>query len=114
MFPKILDRRRFTRLLPLLAAAPAMTRLETVAHRIAPSLPVHHSQDPVARVFLGSISQKEPVPLYYHGGTTPGAFRRFRPVTLYRHIPGGPIYAHGFCLLRQETRTLRLDRVRLA
>lgn len=113
MFAKILSRRRFASMLPFLAASRRVPRWESVAHRIAPTLPVHQSQDPVARVFLGSMMQKEPVPLFYQGGSTPGAFRRFRPVSLYRLFPGGPIYAHGFCLLRQESRTLRLDRVRL-
>ena len=114
MLPGILNRRRFAALFPFFAASPALAGMESAARRIAPCLPVHQSHDPVARVFLGSLRQQEAVPLYYQGGSTPGAFRRFRPVSLYRLFPGGPIYAHGFCLLRQETRTLRLDRVRLA
>ena len=71
-------------------------------------------QDPVAAAFLRAITGDLDLPIYYLGGSTPGALRRFAPTSLYRLAPGGPIYAQGLCLRRKATRTLRLDRVRLA
>ena len=88
--------------------------VETFARRIGPVLPVGSSDDPVASALLDCIQKGKPAALYYQGGSTPGIHRRFQPISLYRMIPGGPIYAHGRCLLRDEPRTLRVDRIRLA
>ena len=77
-------------------------------------IPLAESRDPVAQVFLRALMENRGVPLYYFGGSTPGALRVIRPESLFRLRPGGRIYVRGYCELRCETRTLRLDRVRLA
>ncbi len=88
--------------------------LQTLAHRIAPILPVTSGSDPVVTAMLRAIKSGGRLALYYQGGSSRGALRKFEPIQLYRHLPGGFIYAHGFCSLRGERRTLRLDKVRLA
>ncbi len=75
---------------------------------------IEESRDPIAQVFLRALMESHGVPLYYFGGSTPGALRVIRPESLFRHRPGGRIYVRGHCELRREARTLRLDRVRLA
>jgi predicted DNA-binding transcriptional regulator YafY len=108
-------RRSFARLVGGLFLAPQIApALESKRLPLAPTIPVQESSDPIATRFLEAIINEEDVPLYYQGGTTPGVFRRFMPTSLYRLSPGGPILASGHCLLRDSTRTLRLDRVRLA
>ncbi|MGB6221505.1 hypothetical protein [Haloferula sp.] len=108
-------RRSFGRLLgglcltPQIAPALVIKRLP-----LAPTYPVQESSDPTSSRFLDAIRDHETLSLYYHGGSSPGILRRFRPTELYRHTPGGPIIASGHCMLRGSTRTLRLDRVRLA
>jgi predicted DNA-binding transcriptional regulator YafY len=92
-------------------SAPA---LEVRRLPLAPTFPVRESEDPMTSRFLGAIRDHETLTLYYHGGSSPGILRRFLPTELYRHSPGGPIIAGGHCMLRGSTRTLRLDRVRLA
>lgn len=77
-------------------------------------IPLAETRDPVAQVFLRALMENHGVPLYYFGGSTPGALRVIRPESLFRLRPGGRIYVRGHCELRRETRTLRLDRVRLA
>lgn len=77
-------------------------------------IPLAETRDPVAQVFLRALMENRGVPLYYFGGSTPGALRVLRPESLFRLRPGGRIYVRGHCELRRETRTLRLDRVRLA
>jgi len=96
-------------LLPQIAPARETKRLP-----LAPTFPVQESSDPIATRFLEAIVIHESVPLFYQGGETPGVFRRFVPTSLYRLTPGGPIFATGHCLLRNASRTLRLDRVRRA
>ena len=88
--------------------------LEVKRLPLAPTFPVQESSDPIPARFLEAIVNQEPIPIYYQGGSTPGVFRRFMPTSLYRLSPTGPVFATGHCLLRQATRTLRLDRVRLA
>lgn len=77
-------------------------------------IPLAETRDPVAQVFLRALMENRGVPLYYFGGSTPGALRVLRPESLFRLRPGGRIYVRGQCELRRDTRTLRLDRVRLA
>ncbi len=77
-------------------------------------IPLEESRDPVAQVFLRALMENRGVPLYYFGGSTPGALRVIRPESLFRLRPGGRIYVRGHCELRRESRTLRLDRIRLA
>ena len=77
-------------------------------------IPLEETRDPVAQVFLRALMENRGVPLYYFGGSTPGALRVIRPESLFRLRPGGRIYVRGHCELRREVRTLRLDRVRLA
>ena len=77
-------------------------------------IPLEESRDPVAQVFLRALMESGGVPLYYFGGSTPGALRVIRPESLFRLRPGGRIYVRGHCELRREARTLRLDRVSLA
>ena len=76
-------------------------------------LPPGETRDPVALAFLAALERGGQVTVYYHGGSTPGAMRRFAPQSVYRLVPGGRLYATGTCHLRKETRTLRLDRARL-
>lgn len=78
------------------------------------AVPVESSDHPVAADFLLARRSGRPVAVYYHGGSTPGALRIFIPETLFRLRPGGPIYARGFCHLRHDVRTLRVDRARPA
>ncbi|GAA5481844.1 WYL domain-containing protein [Haloferula sargassicola] len=112
---KSLSRRRFATLLAAFAGLPAAARCaETGARKIAPVSPVRRSDDPVVSTFLRAITDEETIAIYYHGGTNPGALRRFRPISIYRVEDGAAIYAHGYCQLRGEPRTLRLDKIRLA
>lgn len=111
---KLLNRRHFTALFGAFLALPAMGAAETVARRIAPVIPVCKGENPLVTALLKAMETHHPVALYYLGGSTPGALRRFQPIALYRLSPGGVIYAHGRCLLRGEPRTLRLDKARLA
>ena len=111
----MMNRRRFASLFTGLAVTQAPAAMTGSPSRpIAPIHPVHESYDPVAQRFLRAILEEEPVAVFYQGGSTPGALRHFRPDSLYRLEPGGPIFATGICQLRDGTRTFRLDRVRLA
>lgn len=108
-------RRHFARFLAGFALSPAPTLFAGSPRQpLAPIHPVQETDDPIAAVFLKAMSKGHSIPLFYLGGSTPGALRRFKPNTLYRLSPGGPIFASGICQWRQGTRTLRLDRVRLA
>ncbi|BCX46123.1 deoR family transcriptional regulator [Haloferula helveola] len=86
---------------------------ETKALPLAPVLPVGPTRDPVVASFQTAIHECRTLAFFYQGGSTPGILRRFLPVSLYRLESGGPVYAVGRCALRNETRTIRLDRVRL-
>jgi predicted DNA-binding transcriptional regulator YafY len=97
----------FARTLPSPAAEPE------AAEATAP-IPLADTRDPLARIFLRALMEERGVAIYYHGGSTPGALRVVRPESLFRLRPGGRIYVRGRCELRQETRTFRLDRARLA
>lgn len=77
-------------------------------------IPLEETRDPIAQVFLRALMENRGVPLYYFGGSTPGALRVLRPESLFRLRPGGRIYVRGHCELRRETRTFRVDRARLA
>lgn len=96
--------------LPALQAAPSLSR-EVSAPK--DPLPPGDTRDPVALAFLAALECGGSVTVYYHGGSTPGAMRKFTPQSVYRLVPGGRLYATGTCQLRRETRTLRLDRTRL-
>lgn len=93
------------------SSSPATEPLPTVP---PDPIPLAETRDPVAQLFLRALLENRGVPLYYLGGSTPGALRVIRPESLFRLRPGGRIYVRGHCELRRETRTLRLDRVRLA
>jgi predicted DNA-binding transcriptional regulator YafY len=95
------------RSLPCPAAAPP-------PRESAAPIPLAETRDPLAREFLRALMEERGVPVYYHGGSTPGALRIIRPECLFRLRPGGRIYVRGYCELRREVRTLRLDRVRPA
>ncbi|MGB1129365.1 MAG: hypothetical protein ACPG4K_04895 [Haloferula sp.] len=111
----MIPRRRFTQLFAGLALAPAAAiHAGSPRRAIAPLHPVEQSDHPIARQLLDAAEHKLSIPIYYLGGSNPGMLRRFRPHSLYRLSPGGPIYTAGECLLRGSTRILRLDRVRLA
>jgi hypothetical protein len=111
----MIARRRFAHLFAGLALAPSpLVHAGSPCQPIAPIHPVRDSDDPIAKAFLKGILNDESITLYYLGGSTPGALRRFRPHSLYRLTPGGPIFASGICQYRRATRTLRLDRVRMA
>lgn len=101
----------FGKLLRLPASAPALA-----ARRLplAPAQRISQSHDPLAATVLQAIDRGQGLAIYYHGGSTRGALRHFRPDSLYRLRSGGPLYVDGHCLLRDTTRTLRLDRIRLA
>ena len=74
---------------------------------------VGESSDPVARAFLEALIAGGSVAIYYHGGSTPGAWRMVRPESVYRLSPGGRVYVRGNCELRDGTRTFRLERARM-
>ncbi|WP_367871622.1 WYL domain-containing protein [Luteolibacter sp. Populi] len=74
---------------------------------------VAESSDPVARAFLEALIEEGSVAIYYHGGSTPGAWRLVRPESVYRLSPGGRIYVRGNCELRGGQRTFRLERARM-
>lgn len=113
--PMKVTRRSFGRLLGGLCLAPQIApALEVKRLPLAPTYPVQESSDPVVQRFLEAVLNQESIPLYYQGGSTPGIFRSFRPSSLYRLAPSGPILANGHCSLRGATRALRIDRVRLA
>ena len=95
-------------------ALPSPAAEPPAAPEPAEPIPLAESRDPVAQVFLRALMESRGVPLYYFGGSTPGALRVLRPEGLFRLRPGGRIYVRGHCELRRETRTLRLDRIRLA
>lgn len=109
-----LGRRAFARLLGGLVLAPAAIAGNVRHLPLAPALPVRRTNDPTALAFLDAIVADRTVPVFYQGGSTPGALRRFTPTSIHRLRPGGPIYARGHCHLRDAPRTLRLDRVRMA
>lgn len=111
---KLINRRHFAALFGAFLTLPAIGAVETVARRIAPVIPVTAGEDPLVMALLKALKSHDAVALYYLGGSTPGALRKFQPIALYRLCPGGVIYAHGRCLLRGEPRTLRLDKARLA
>ncbi len=96
--------------LPALQAAPSLPR-ESLQPK--DPLPPGNTRDPVALAFLAALERGGQVTVYYHGGSTPGAMRKFTPQSVFRLVPGGHLYATGNCHLRKETRTLRLDRARL-
>lgn len=111
----MITRRHFARWFAGLALAPSIPlHAGSPYHPIAPLHPVESSDDPVTSTFLAAAQRRQDVSLYYLGGSSPGILRRFRPHSLYRLRPGGPIYMIGECQLRRSTRILRLDRVRLA
>jgi len=95
---------------PALQASPSLSR---EPHPPKEPLPPGDTRDPVALAFLAALESGGCVTVYYHGGSTPGAMRRFTPQAVFRLVPGGYLYATGNCHLRKETRTLRLDRARL-
>ena len=109
-------KRTIHRLCATIGLQPMAAALEFSVKRLplAPVHPVRESDEPIAAAFLQALVREEPLPLYYQGGTSPGMLRRFKPHSLYRLIPGGPVYAMGECGARQATRVFRLDRVRLA
>lgn len=88
--------------------------LEPGRTRLAPLLPVEPSTDLVEQAMERALAEGRSLSLYYLGGTSPGLLRWFRPIHLYRMRAGGPAFASGRCMRRGATRTLRLDRVRLA
>ncbi len=75
--------------------------------------PILNSEEPVERFFIRALRLNQSVDFTYAGGSSFGAQRRVHPVLLYR-VEGYPAsYVTGFCELRQEIRTFRLDRVQL-
>lgn len=99
----------------LVKALPSSSPAAEPLPKVPPDpIPLAETRDPVAQRFLRALLENRGVPLYYLGGSTPGALRVIRPESLFRLRPGGRIYVRGHCELRRETRTLRLDRVRLA
>ncbi|MGE9271518.1 MAG: hypothetical protein ACQKBU_12005 [Verrucomicrobiales bacterium] len=94
--------------------SPLEAHIGSPCRAIAPIHPVRESYDRTAKVFLEAMKSGRSISLFYLGGSSPGSLRRFFPESLYRLEPGGPIFATGICQRRKATRTLRLDRVRLA
>ncbi|OYV04156.1 MAG: hypothetical protein CFE26_18405 [Verrucomicrobiales bacterium VVV1] len=95
---------------PVLQATPS---LQPECLQPKDPLPPGDTRDPVALAFLAALERGGYVTVYYHGGSTPGAMRKFTPQAVFRLVTGGHLYATGTCHLRKETRTLRLDRARL-
>lgn len=79
----------------------------------ASRMPICDSQDPKERRLLRAMRLQEPVQFIYHGGTAPGEKRRVRPALLFRVEGYTAAYLTGYCEIREENRTFRLDRVQL-
>ena len=113
-----MTRRSLARFLGALIGLPVLSSQAEIRPLPAPPpssgpLPAGDTRDPVALAFLAALERGGAVTVYYHGGSTPGAMRKFTPQSIYRIVPGGRLYATGICHLRAEVRTLRLDRARL-
>jgi len=113
-----MTRRSLAKFLGAFLSIPALRAASTPAEPLEPfspkdPLPAGETRDPVALAFLAALERGGALTIYYLGGSTPGAMRRFTPQSIYRLSHGGHLYATGNCHLRRETRTLRLDRARL-
>ena len=112
-----MTRRSLAGFLGALIGLPALhateSRPQPKPHPSPEPLPPGDTRDPVALAFLAALERGGSVTVYYHGGSTPGAMRKFTPQSVYRLVPSGRLYATGTCHLREKTRTLRLDRARL-
>lgn len=66
----------------------------------------------VARKLQEAIRRKRTLRIVYHGGRTPGIVREIEPIELYEHGPH--LYVVARCHKVGESRTFRVDRVRIA
>ena len=79
-----------------------------------PRQPVLESRDPIVIACLAAADDGKPLPLYYHGGSTPGRLRKLSPELVFQ-LPGHtPRYVAGYCHLRQAPRIFRIDHISLA
>lgn len=79
-----------------------------------PRQPVRESRDPTVVACLTAANEGKALPLYYHGGSTPGRLRKVSPELVF-HLPGhDQRYVAGYCHLRQAPRIFRIDRISLA
>lgn len=113
-----MTRRSLARLLGALIGLPVLSsqaepRPQPKSTSSTGPLPPGDTRDPVALALLAALERGGSVTIYYHGGSTPGAMRKFTPQSVHRLVPGGRLYATGTCHLRDGIRTLRLDRARL-
>jgi hypothetical protein len=76
-------------------------------------IPILDSQDTNERFFIRALRLNQPVTFNYYGGAHPGMLRRVHPVMLYRVQGFDVAYFTGYCEIRQEIRTFRLDRVHI-
>ena len=75
--------------------------------------PVFYSDDPWEWAFLSTMWLGEPLEFYYDGGTSPGQFREAILKRASRVRGSSHLYLTGWCLLRGQERTFRLDRIQI-
>lgn len=79
----------------------------------APRIPIVESTNNTERYVIRAMRLGEPVSFLYFAGSEPGKMRRVRPAMLYRVEGFDGVYLTGYCEDRQDTRTFRMDRVRI-
>jgi predicted DNA-binding transcriptional regulator YafY len=84
------------------------------AWKAAPREPVFLSEDPQEWRFIEAMWYQEAVAFRYWGGSSPGAWRRIVPRRVFRVGNARPLYFSGWCPVRGEERTFRIDRAQLA
>jgi predicted DNA-binding transcriptional regulator YafY len=126
----IIDRRTFVQQITAALAWPVLPKL-VVAAGIPPDLPpvgeiwlaewqaanripIVDSDNLLERHILAAMRSQQSLTITYTGGASPGLKRRVRPALLYRVAGYTGVYLTGFCEVRGNIRTFRLDHVQLA
>lgn len=78
-----------------------------------PRIPITDPESLATAVMLILVRQQITFPLYYHGGSMPGAERIFTPDLVFRHEGGDVEYVSGYCHRTKAPRILRIDRIDL-
>jgi predicted DNA-binding transcriptional regulator YafY len=79
-----------------------------------PRYPVLESSDPVIQALIKAAHNQEPIPLTYHGGSTPGHMRLASIESLFRTDQDSYTYVAAYCHLRRQHRTFRADKISVA
>ena len=70
-----------------------------------------HSDDPVLADLLAALSEASFITIDYYGGSSPGSSRSIRPERIF--IKDGSVYVEAYCTTAGETRTFKVDRIRI-